>query len=70
MYRGTLLTRNRSPLNVENPNVGLCLGSYGDGRFLMSEVPLYRGSLERVSLMPGDPCQGFRDTQLGGTLSL
>ena len=41
-YRGTSLIRNRHPLGPYRrplPRV-LVGGSYGDGRFLMGEVPL------------------------------
>ena len=41
-YRGTLPTSKRTPLGPYRRPVPKVLGgSYGGGRFLMSEVPLY-----------------------------
>ena len=41
-YRGTSLIRNRHPVGPYSMTMPRGLGwSYGGGRFLMSEVPLY-----------------------------
>jgi len=41
LYRGISLVRKRTPLGpYRRPMPGVLRGSYGDGRFLMGEVPL------------------------------
>ena len=45
LYRGTSLTRKRTPLGpYSRPMPRVLGGSWGGGRFLMGEVPLYRDS--------------------------
>ena len=46
-YRGTSLIRNSAPLGPYSRTMPRALWwSYGGGRFLMSEVPLYRASAQ------------------------
>ena len=45
-YRGTSLTRKRTPLGpYRRPRPRVLGGSLGGERFLMGEVPLYHGAL-------------------------
>jgi len=55
-YRGTSLIRNRSPLGPYSSHMHRDLWwSYGGGRFLMSEVPLYpKADRSRVGTDPAD----------------
>ena len=52
-YRGTSITRNRYPLGTYcRPIPRVRGGSYGSGRVLISEVPLYAGA--SLCAMRGD----------------
>ena len=52
-YRGTSFIRNRHPAGPYSRTMPRLLWrSYGGGRFLMSEVPLYRSCLSGLGLHP------------------
>ena len=56
MYRGTSLTRKRTPLGPYSRTMPRVLGgSWGGGRFLMNEVPLYLSTRVNVCRAPLTP---------------
>ena len=60
-YIGTSLIRSRTPLGPYRwPMPRVPEGSYGGGRFLMGEVPLYVNAEEKLSSEEGTPSKDFR----------
>ena len=63
LYRGTSLIRNSLPLGPFSRTLPRALWwSWGGGRFLMSEVPLYMGT--SLTTQRATTCKGFLSSEL------